>query len=434
MKTELPIELTRTRAGATAERVLRSCVHCGMCNATCPTYQLTGDELDGPRGRIYLIKQALEGQAVSRITEQHLDRCLGCRACETTCPSGVEYHKLYDIGREVVARRTRRSLSDRLTRWVIRTVVPHPGRLSLAMKSVRALRAILPRRWSTKLAVSTPESVSTPEKKLASAVHTRRMLLLSGCAQSVVASRFNAATIRVFETLGISLIEAPGAQCCGALGFHLDDASAARDFARRNVDAWWPLVESGAEAVIVNATGCAVFLREYAELLSEDPAYAAKAKRIADLVRDPVEVLTIDLPPVARKPLHARVAVHEPCTLQHGLRLNGKIAALLARLGYEPQPVRDAHLCCGSAGAYSLLQPEISGSLREMKLKALTEQGPAAIYTANIGCWLHLSEAAKVPVRHWIEAVDDVARPGAATQTWSERRTDSVAARASEPE
>lgn len=411
MKTELPIELTRTRAGATAERVLRSCVHCGMCNATCPTYQLTGDELDGPRGRIYLIKQALEGKPVSRITERHLDRCLGCRACETTCPSGVEYHKLYEVGREVLKDRTRRSWHDRFVRWGIRTIVPFPGRLRLAVSSARMFRAVLPSRWRAKL------SASLPAKKLSARAHARRMVLLSGCAQSVVASRFNAATVRVFDSLGISMVEAPAAQCCGALSFHLDDPAAARTLARRNIDAWWPLVENGAEAIIVNATGCAVFLREYAELLVDDPSYASRAERIAGLIRDPVEVLARDVPVPVRKPQHARITVHEPCTLQHGLRLSGQIAALLGRLGYEPQPVRDAHLCCGSAGAYSLLQPEIASALRKAKLQALTEQRPDAIYTANIGCWMHLSETAEVPVRHWIEAVDDVARADQATQT-----------------
>jgi glycolate oxidase iron-sulfur subunit len=411
MKTELPIDLTRTRAGATAERVLRSCVHCGMCNATCPTYQLTGDELDGPRGRIYLIKQALEGRTVSAITELHLDRCLGCRACETTCPSGVEYHKLYEVGREVLKQRTRRSWIDGLMRWGIRAVVPFPGRLRLALASARLVRPWLPARWRAKVAAS------RPQERAPLGAHARRMLLLTGCAQSVVASRFNAATIRVFDALGIALVEAPGEQCCGALSFHLDEPAAARDFARRNIDAWWPFVERGAEAIIVNATGCGVFLHEYAELLSEDPIYAVKAERIAGLIRDPVEILTQHLPPRMRRPEHVRIAVHEPCTLQHGLKLTGKIAALLTRLGYEPQPVRDAHLCCGSAGAYSLLQPEIAGALRDAKLSALTERSPTAIYTANIGCWMHLSETAGVPVRHWIEAVDEVAHAAASTQT-----------------
>jgi glycolate oxidase iron-sulfur subunit len=411
MKTELPIELTSTPSGATAERVLRSCVHCGMCNATCPTYQLTGDELDGPRGRIYLIKQALEGKPVSRITEQHLDRCLGCRACETTCPSGVEYHKLYDIGREAMKQRIRRRWLDRLIRWGIRSVVPFPARLRLAVVLARAFQPVLPKHWRAKLVESQRQAAPVIS------AHGRRMLLLSGCVQSVLASRFNAATVRVFERLGISLVEAPAAQCCGALSFHLDDPDMARALARRNIDAWWPHMERGAEAIIVNATGCAVFLREYGELLSNDAEYATKAERIAALVRDPVEILVHDLPPVLRKPQQRRIAVHEPCTLQNGLRLNGRIATLLSRLGYEPQPVRDAHLCCGSAGAYSLLQPEISISLRDAKLQALTEHAPEAVYTANIGCWMHLAEAAQVPVRHWIEAVDEVARPAPATQT-----------------
>jgi glycolate oxidase iron-sulfur subunit len=401
MKTELPIEFKQTRAGETAERVLRSCVHCGMCNATCPTYQLTGDELDGPRGRIYLIKQALEGQPVTRITERHLDRCLGCRACETTCPSGVEYHRLYEVGQQMLRGRVQRPWRQRLMRGAMRSVVPYPARLRVAVMFGRMFRWMLPAAWRAKLPTVVP----------AERAHARRMLLLPGCVQSVVADRFNAATISVFDALGISIVQAPGVQCCGALSSHLDDPSAARDFACRNIDAWWPEVENGAEAVIVNATGCAVFMREYVDLLSDDPVYAAKAARIASLVRDPVEILAGNLPTPRRKPQQSRIAVHEPCTLQHGLRLTGSVTALLARLGFDPQPVRDAHLCCGSAGAYSLLQPEISGALREAKLAALTEHAPAAIYTANIGCWMHLSEGTDVPVRHWIEAVEEVARP-----------------------
>lgn len=405
MKTELPTELKQTRAGATAERVLRSCVHCGMCNATCPTYQLIGDELDGPRGRIYLIKQALEGQPVTRITERHLDRCLTCRACETTCPSGVEYHKLYEVGRQVVKQRVRRPWTQRFMRQAIQLVVPFPARLRFFMTLGRMFRWMLPRALRAKLSVSAPPEPVTVRS------HGRRMLLLPGCVQSVVAAQFNSATIRVFDSLGISIVQASGVQCCGALSAHLDDPAAARDFARRNIDAWWPEVEGGAEAVIVNATGCAVFMREYIDLLSDDPVYATKAARIASLVRDPVEILASELPTARRKPQQSRIAVHEPCTLQHGLRLGGSVTALLARLGFEPQPVRDAHLCCGSAGAYSLLQPDISKALREAKLAALTEHAPATIYTANIGCWMHLSEGTDVPVRHWIEAVEEVARP-----------------------
>jgi glycolate oxidase iron-sulfur subunit len=402
MRTDLPAAFAETPAGLIAEGELRACVHCGFCNATCPTYRLTGDELDGPRGRIYLIKQALEGGPVSRLTQAHLDRCLGCRACETTCPSGVAYHRLYEVGRAAVDARIRRPWPERLTRWLLREGVSRPGLFRLAVRLGHLVRPVLPAALRRKLPALRAEPAPTPGD------HPRRMLLLAGCVQSVAAGHFNAATVRVLDRLGVAVRETPGVGCCGALHAHLGDPDGARALARRNIAAWEAALEGGAEAILANASGCAHFLAEYADLLAQDPDWAARAARIAGLVRDPLEVIEALAPHAVRPPAQPRIAVHDPCTLQHGLKLSGRVARLLAGLGYQPQPVSDAHLCCGSAGAYSVLQPELAGRLREAKLEALLAAAPAGLYTGNIGCWMHLAETSPVPVRHWIEAVDAV--------------------------
>ncbi len=390
MRANLQSPLAETAAGAVAADVLRACVHCGMCNATCPTYQITGDELDGPRGRIYLIKQALEGEPAGRLTQVHLDRCLSCRACETTCPSGVEYHRLFDVGREAVAAAAPRPWRERISRAAIRALCARP----------RLLRVVL------KLTGKTPWRTAIGAAPTAS--HARRMSLLVGCVQAAGAPHFNAAARRVFDRIGVTLAETRGAGCCGALAAHLDAPDRARALARRNIAAWSRELDAGAEAIVVTASGCAAFIRDYPDVLAGDAAYAAKARRVAGRVRDPIETLERCEMSAARAPARPRIAVHEPCTLQNGPGLSGRIARLLAGLGFDPQPVADAHLCCGSAGAYSLLQPAFARRLRGDKLAALGASDPAAIYTANIGCWMHLAEASPVPVRHWIEAVDEV--------------------------
>ena len=403
MRTVIEGRLAGTTGGAIAEQALKACVHCGMCNATCPTYQLTGDERDGPRGRIYLMKQALEGAAPSGTTLKHLDRCLSCRACETTCPSGVQYHRLLDIARAEIAGQVGRRPLERLKRWGVRRLASNPPlfRLAAALGRALPLPAALKAKLPPKVAAG-----STPAP-----VHARRMIMLAGCVQKASAPHFNATMARILDRAGISLVEAPAAGCCGALHFHLDAEAEARTDARDNIDAWSALIEDGAEAILVNSSGCATFLKDYPDVLRDDPAYAPLARKLAAMVRDPIEVLAeLDLKPV-RAPANPRIAVHEPCTLQHGLKLTGRIPALLRRLGYEPQPVADAHLCCGSAGAYSLLQPELSGQLKVNKLAALNASQPAAIYTANIGCWSHLSTGGEAPVRHWLEAIDEVTRP-----------------------
>ena len=402
MRTRIASPLAETAAGAIAADVLRSCVHCGMCNATCPTYHLTGDELDGPRGRIYLIKQALEGEPVSRLTQTHLDRCLSCRACETTCPSGVEYHRLLDVGREVVAEAAPRPRSERILRAAVRIVSLHPWRLATLMALGRPFRILLPAALRGKL----PARVSTGAAPVGR--RDRRMTLLKGCVQSAAAPHINAANRRVFDAVGVTLTETPGVGCCGALSYHLDAPEEGRALARRNIDAWTAQLDAGAEAIIVNASGCAAFVRDYPDILAGDPAYAAKARRVVAHLKDPVEVLRESPPTPARPPRQPRIAVHQSCTLRNGPALGDAPAALLSSLGYDPQPVADAHLCCGSAGAYSLLQPEMAKRLRTEKIAALTAGQPQAIYTANIGCWMHLADGSPVPVRHWLEAVDDL--------------------------
>ena len=409
MQTNLADFIKDTPDGREADAILRTCVHCGFCTATCPTYQLLGDELDGPRGRIYLIKQMLEGKPVTEKTQLHLDRCLTCRSCETTCPSGVKYHRLLDIGRKVLNERVPRPLAQRLVRTALKEALPRPWIFRPAVAAGQLVRPLLPQVLSDKVPTSAPgQSRGWPEKSN----HPRRMLALAGCVQPGLAPNTNAATARLLDRIGITLFEAPEAGCCGALRFHLDAQEQALDDMRRNIDAWWPHVEQGVEAIVMTASGCGAHVKEYGLLLKDDPAYAAKAERIAALTLDVSEVLAAEaekLKPLlaARQHPPLKLAFHSPCTLQHGQKIKGVVEALLQAAGVELTAVPDPHLCCGSAGTYSILQPALSKQLRDNKLAALNSGAPAAIVTANIGCQTHLQAGSAKPVRHWVEIIEE---------------------------
>ena len=397
MQTRLADKYRDSALGQEADKVLRSCVHCGFCNATCPTYRLLGDELDGPRGRIYQIKQILEGAKATASIQQHLDRCLTCRACETTCPSGVEYHKLLDIGRELVEQQVPRPFLQRSYRRLLQYIFGETRRVALLLFFARLFRPLLPTRIKKRvpLAIKIPLPAERP--------HARSMLLLDGCVQPAASPQINASAIQVFDRLGISLRTIPAAGCCGALHQHLSDNDAARHRARANIDAWWPSVQQGAEAVVVTASGCAPMVKDYGRLLAGDERYAQRAVRISAMTRDISEVLSKEDLSWLKADCAGRIAFHSPCSLQHGQQLDGVVEALLKAVGYTLVPVRDAHLCCGSAGTYSILQPKLAERLRSGKLESLQEKRPELIATANIGCLLHLQQDAEVPVRHWIE-------------------------------
>jgi len=402
MQTNLADFIKDTPAGREAESILRKCVHCGFCTATCPTYRLLGDELDGPRGRIYLMKQALEGQPVTAKTLLHLDRCLTCRSCETTCPSGVQYGRLLDIGRSVVSARVERPILDRLQRKALASVLPRRGVFASLIALGRAVRPLMPGTLKEKVPAAASPAGAWPATR-----HARRIIALAGCVQPSLAPDINAAAARVLDRLGMSLIEAPGAACCGAVRFHLDYQADGLDDMRAMIDAWWPLVEAGAEAIVMTASGCGATVKEYGHLLASDPKYADKARRISALTRDLCEVLEPEIDRLASPaPEGPLVAFHSPCTLQHGQQVRGVVERILTQAGFRLAQVPDAHLCCGSAGTYSILQERLSQELQRNKLAALQSGMPELIATANIGCLVHLASGSQVPVQHWIVALD----------------------------
>lgn len=402
MQTTIVENILKTAQGQEADAILRRCVHCGFCTATCPTYQLLGDELDAPRGRIYLIKQLLEGQAVTRKTQLHLDRCLTCRSCETTCPSGVNYHRLADIGREMLEHQVARPLPERLMRYLLRKVLPYRARLSLLVKLGRAMSPFLPSTMKVKI----PRRQSA--KPWPSQTQARRMLVLNSCGQTEGAPNTNAAAARVLDRLGVQLVDVAKAGCCGAVSYHLSQAGEAKDFIRSNIDAWWPHIEAGAEAIVITASGCGAMVKEYGDLLKDDPDYADKARRVSALTRDISEVLgKEDLSALKAHSRGIKAAFHAPCTLQHGQKINGVVESILQNAGYTLTQVPDAHLCCGSAGTYSILQGKLSKQLLNNKVLALESGQPDIIATANIGCHLHLQSGAHIPVKHWIELLEE---------------------------
>ena len=410
MQTNLADWIRDTPKGREADAILRKCVHCGFCLATCPTYTLLGDELDSPRGRIYLMKQMLEGSPVTQRTQLHLDRCLTCRACETTCPSGVEYGRLVDIGRELVEEKVARAPLDRARRWLLAKALPSRALFGAGLALGRVFRRLLPKTLAAKVLPARPAGAWPAPR------HARRMLVLAGCVQPSLAPSINAAAARVLDRAGISLFEAPAAGCCGAVAFHLDYQHDALDFMRRNVDAWWPHVEAGVEAIVYTASGCGTTVSDYGRLLAGDARYAQKAQRVSELARDISQVVAAEKVAIAAgiDGRNRPVAFHAPCSLQHGLKVRGVVEEILMAAGLQLTPVPDAHLCCGSAGAYSLLQPGISRDLLKNKLRALESGRPEQIATANIGCLAHLQSGTKRPVRHWIEILDELqSRPPA---------------------
>ena len=412
MQTQLAPEFRDTPDGAEAEAILRKCVHCGFCTATCPTYQLLGDELDGPRGRIYLIKQTLEGATPTRATQVHLDRCLTCRNCETTCPSGVLYGNLVEIGRRVVDAKVERPAAEKAARTALREGLTSPL-FAPAMKIGQALRPFLPSILKSKV----PAGSSHQARRWPTRTHDRKVLLLMGCVQPSMMPNVNSATARVLDAAGIQTLVADRAGCCGAIRLHLNDQEGALADMRRNIDAWWPLVEGiggqpKVEAIVMNASGCGATVKEYAHALVRDPAYAGRAERIAALTRDVGELLPV-IAPALRSRLGASaarpsIAFHAPCSLQHAQRLGGFVEAQLAELGFEVLvPATEPHLCCGSAGTYSVLQPELAYRLRNRKLEQLAPLAADVIASANVGCIQHLQSGTATPVRHWIEVLDE---------------------------
>ena len=417
MQTNLSPEFKGTRDGEAAEAILRKCVHCGFCTATCPTYQLLGDELDGPRGRIYLMKQMLEGAPVTRSTQLHLDRCLTCRNCETTCPSGVQYGALVDIGRNIVEQRVQRPAGEKAVRWLLKEGLTSPL-FGPAMKLGQLVRPLLPAALKDKVPPRPSSSGSAAARRWPTRAHPRKVLLLLGCVQPALAPNINSATARVLDAAGIQTLVADGAGCCGAIRMHLNDHDGGLADMRRNIDAWWPLVqgmtsEGAIEAIVMNASGCGVTVKDYAKALAHDADYADKARRVSDLTRDLSELLPDIVSALKTRPGAAgergqRLAFHPPCTLQHGQQLRGGVEAHLSALGFDVQLApTESHLCCGSAGTYSVLQPELAHALRDRKLANLAPLQADTIVSANIGCIQHLQSGTATPVRHWVEVLDD---------------------------
>ncbi|MEW8261654.1 MAG: glycolate oxidase subunit GlcF [Candidatus Thiodiazotropha taylori] len=403
MQTQLTPDILSSEQGQEAEAILRNCVHCGFCTATCPTYQLLGSELDSPRGRIYQVKQMLEGASPSVAVQQHLDRCLLCRACETTCPSGVDYGRLLEIGRQHLHQRQSRTLPDRSVRWLLRKVIPRSDLFAALLNLGRLFKPLLPANMSRLI----PKKISIGESDWPPVRHQRKMLILDGCVQPALAPNINLATAQVLDQLGISLITTPKAGCCGAVEHHLDDHEASRQAARRNIDQWLPLLQDQAEALVITASGCSQMVKDYDKLLADDPQYAEKARELASRCKDIAEIIQQeDIEPLRQSMSPPpRIAFHASCTLQHGQQISGVVETILSRIGYQLTPVAEGHLCCGSAGTYSILQPELSNQLGERKTEALMKGQPELIATANIGCLSHISKTApdSTPVVHWIE-------------------------------
>jgi glycolate dehydrogenase iron-sulfur subunit len=398
----------KTPEGIEAERILRSCVHCGFCTATCPTYRLLGDELDGPRGRIYLIKSLLEGKETSSKTLLHLDRCLTCLACETSCPSGVEYGHLLDIGRQQISKKVKRTLSERCYRYLIRLILPHPQRFSFFLRMGRSIRFLLPNKYRQMIPESNYDKHQA--KKNEAAKYTRKMILFSGCVQPSLSPQTNSASASLLNKLGIEAIISNGEKCCGAIDHHMAVDGGGLSFLKNNIDEWWPYIEQGIEAIVISASGCGAMIKDYGYILRNDTVYKYKAQRISMLTKDIGEIIAAEDIATLKKIIKAspkRFAFQNPCSLQHGQKMEGETEELLKNIGYQIDTIEDANQCCGSAGTYSLLQSDLSEKLRRKKISALDAVKPDVIMTANIGCQLHLQQATEIPVKHWIEILEE---------------------------
>jgi glycolate oxidase iron-sulfur subunit len=400
MKTDLLDSIKSTPEGQSANDILRSCVHCGFCNATCPTYQLLGDENEGPRGRIYLIKAVLEGGNVTVSTRNHLDRCLTCRNCETTCPSGVQYANLLEIGKKFIEERTQRPFKERFVRDALVNTLPYPRRFKFFLGAGRIFSPFLPKTLRSKIPAKVAKGKWSKNK------HTRRMLILNGCVQPTLSPDINSATSRVLDTLGITLVNIKKAGCCGAVSQHMGQEKMALVMMKRNIDAWWPDIEAGVEAIVTTASGCGIMLKEYGHYLQHDPEYAEKARHFSTLCKDIAEIIANEDVSALKTATPKKISWHPPCTLQHGQKITGVVEKILTDCGYQLNSIKDAHLCCGSAGTYSILQPELSSQLGDNKIANLEENTPEMIVTANIGCQTHLQERSKTPVKHWIHLLE----------------------------
>lgn len=413
MQTNLADLVKDTREGKEADAILRTCVHCGFCLATCPTYQLLDDELDSPRGRIYLMKEVLEGRVATQKTQLHLDRCLTCRACETACPSGVRYGKLIDICRNVVEKQVERSVKTKIVRYALRQILPNLNVFMVFLKTGQAVRSILPKKIRGLIPSKSRNAGIWPPAR-----HKRKMLVLDGCVQPSIAPNINAATARILDKIGISLIKVEKENCCGAISYHLNAQQEGLDYMRHNIDAWWPYCDNnvahGVEAIVMTASGCGVTVKEYGNYLINDPIYSKKAVRISELTKDISEILENEAEQLI--PLFSNVesctkrsklAFHSPCTLQHGLQINGVVENILTTAGFDLTFVQDSHICCGSAGTYSILQPKLSKQLLRNKIKILESDKPDQIVTANIGCLAHLQSGTSWIIKHWIEVLDE---------------------------
>ncbi|MFK7794503.1 MAG: glycolate oxidase subunit GlcF [Gammaproteobacteria bacterium] len=392
MQTNLPQELLSTPTGKRADEILRKCVHCGFCNATCPTHQITGDELDGPRGRIYLIKEMLEGNETTKSTLDHLDNCLTCLNCETTCPSGVNYGELVEIGRETIDTKKLRSLSSTFKRWMICNIFPYPARFRPFYLLAKLIGA-------APLTKTSLENINLKHKR------SNKVILLDGCVQSITSPEINHALSKILISLNIQPVSLTSVSCCGAIQHHNGQAGRALDVIKANIDNWWPEVESGCEAIIMSASGCGSMVKDYYRLLKNDHEYSHKAMVISNLTKDASEFLSKQNFS-AKLSTQPTIAFHPPCTLQHNQKVVNVVESILHHAGYQLTEFKDKHLCCGSAGTYSILQPELASQLRSNKISAIEMSQPDIIATANIGCILHLQKASSVPVIHWLDLVE----------------------------